>query len=134
MKVVDATTYNILVVDDSATTRAMIKRAIRLSGLPVSEIFEAGSGDEGLDVLRSHAVGLVLADLNMPVMSGAEMTRRIRNDPQTKGVPVVIVSAEPDDGRLMQLQGECVCDYVRKPFTPEAIRDAVRHAMEVRDV
>lgn len=127
---VTATTYNILIVDDSATTRAMIKRTLRLTGLPVSEIYEAGSGAEGLDMLRSHAVGLVLADLNMPVMSGAEMTRRIRHDEQTKDVPVVVVSAEPDDGRLRQLQCEGVSAYVRKPFTPEAIRDAVQNAME----
>jgi two-component system, chemotaxis family, chemotaxis protein CheY len=118
--------HSFLIVDDSATTRAYIKRTLQLAGFPIDKCHEAADGAAGLEVLRSNAVDLVLADLHMPVMDGAEMARRILNDEVLKHVPVLVVSADPNTQRLDQLRDEGVAGYVRKPFTPEAFRDAVR--------
>jgi len=121
--------YRILIVDDSATTRSMIKRIIGMTDIPVDCLLEAADGKQALGVLAGTQVDLVLADLNMPEMNGVEMTRRIRREQTTKSIPVVIVSAEPNIDRLTQLLSDGVQGFVRKPFTPEAIRNCVTRVM-----
>jgi len=121
--------YNILIVDDSATTRAMIKRTIQLARIETGKIYEAGDGRAGLEVLASNAVDVVLADLNMPEMGGMEMTHRMRQAEATRNVPVVVVSAEPNVERLEALKRDGIQGYVRKPFTPEGVRDAIAKAL-----
>jgi two-component system chemotaxis response regulator CheY len=117
--------YSIMIVDDSATTRAMIRRIIGMAELPVSQLYEAPDGKAALQRLAAAPVDLVLADLNMPEMSGVEMTHLMRQDQRMKQIPVVVVSAEPNIDRLTQLKADGVQGYVRKPFTPEVIRDVV---------
>jgi two-component system chemotaxis response regulator CheY len=123
--------YSILIVDDSATTRAMIKRTIRLAELPIEQIHEAANGKQALELLAYARVDLILADLNMPEMNGFEMTRLLRQDPKTQNVPVVIVSASPNADAFSQ--GQQVSGYLGKPFTPEAIRKVVMQVLEVRN-
>ncbi|MGD0770186.1 MAG: response regulator [Tepidisphaeraceae bacterium] len=122
--------YSILIVDDSATTRAMIKRTIRLAEMPVEQIHEAANGREALELLAKAHVDLILADLNMPEMNGFEMTRLARLDPKTRNIPVVIVSASPNADAFAQ--GQQVSGYLSKPFTPEAIRKVVSQVLEVQ--
>lgn len=118
--------HSFLIVDDSATTRAFIKRTLQMTGIPIDKCHEAADGAAGLEMLKANAVDLVLADLHMPIMDGAEMARRILKDEKLKHVPVLVVSADPNTERLDQLRGEGVAGYVRKPFTPETFRDAVQ--------
>ena len=68
----------ILIVDDSAMMRAMIKRVVKLTNVPVEEILEAGDGAEALTLLEAHDVQLLLTDINMPVMTGADLLRELR--------------------------------------------------------
>lgn len=123
--------YNILIVDDSATTRALIRRALGLSGLAIGEIHEAGDGVVGLRLLDCQLVDLVLADLHMPEMGGIEMTQRILSNEKTRSLPVIVISAEPDANRLDGLKAKGVRAWLRKPFTPERLRDVVMEVMEV---
>jgi two-component system chemotaxis response regulator CheY len=111
--------YNILIVDDSAVARAMIKRTIKLTELPVGTLYEADNGQSGLELLATHSVDLVLADLHMPKMGGVEMTAQIMANERTCAIPVVIISAEPDRGQIDQLKQSGIKGYLRKPFTPE---------------
>jgi two-component system, chemotaxis family, chemotaxis protein CheY len=111
--------YNILIVDDSAVARAMIRRTIKLSELPTGALYEADNGQSGLELLANHSVDLVLADLHMPKMGGAEMTTRIMADERTRAIPVVIISAEPDCDQIDELKHGGIKGYLRKPFTPE---------------
>ena len=117
--------YTILVVDDSATTRALIKRTIQLARLPIQQIFDAADGQDALDLLEGQSVDLILADLHMPVMDGQEMTRRVLANPATAAIPVVIVSADPNTQRIEDLKRQGVRGHLRKPFTPEDIRRLV---------
>lgn len=117
--------YNILVVDDSNIVRAVIKKTLDLAGIPVSELYEASNGDEGLQQLRQHWVDLVFSDINMPVMSGVEMFHRMQEDEDLKSIPVVIVSTEGSKTRIDELMRDGIRAYIRKPFTPEALRDVV---------
>jgi two-component system chemotaxis response regulator CheY len=111
--------YDILIVDDSAVTRALIRRTIKLTELPIGAVYEADDGQSGLELLVTHRVDLVLADLHMPKMGGVEMTMRIMANEQTRAIPVVIISAEPDDEQIDKLKHSGIKGYLRKPFTPE---------------
>ncbi|QOV91039.1 response regulator [Humisphaera borealis] len=115
--------YTVLTVDDSPMTRAMIRKTLQMTGLPVTQLLEATNGNEGLEVAQAIRVDLLLADLNMPVMDGVEMIRRLSADPASKSVPVVVISADSDETRRAELRGMGVRGFVSKPFTPEKLRE-----------
>jgi two-component system chemotaxis response regulator CheY len=125
--------HSILIVDDSATTRAVIKRAVQLSGVETGgQVHEAANGKLALDLLAGGTrVDLVLADLHMPEMTGVEMTRRMLADPKLRSIPVVVVTAEPNTAKLEELKKQGVWGYLRKPFTPEGIRKIITETLGV---
>ncbi len=115
---------NILVVDDSSVMRAMIIKTLHLSQLPMGEVHEAANGQEALKVLDGNWIDLALVDINMPVMDGEEMINRMRQNPATSDLPIIVVSTEGSESRkevLMQKGAQ----FVHKPFTPETLRDAI---------
>jgi len=115
---------NILVVDDSSVMRAIIIKTLRLSQLPMGEVHEAANGQEALKVLDGNWIDLALVDINMPVMDGEEMINRLRQNPATSDLPIIIVSTEGSESRkeVLKRQG---ARFVHKPFTPETLRDAI---------
>jgi two-component system chemotaxis response regulator CheY len=121
---------NVLVVDDSDVVRTMILRTLQMAQVPVGVAFEAGNGREALDILEDNWVDLVLADLNMPIMDGMEMVERMRTSDELSAIPVVVVSTEGATSRIEELERMGVIAYVRKPFTPEMIRDVVGRVTE----
>jgi two-component system, chemotaxis family, chemotaxis protein CheY len=121
--------YNILIVDDSSTTRAFIRRVIGLSGFKAENIYEAGDGKTALELLSKNSVDVVLADLHMPEMDGEEMSRRIFSDPTKQHVSVIVVSADPNEQRIQSLLQAGAKGYLAKPFTPEAFRKALSNVI-----
>jgi two-component system, chemotaxis family, chemotaxis protein CheY len=115
---------NVLIIDDSAVMRAMIRRTLALSGMPIGEVFEAGHGGEALERLGEHWVDLALLDVNMPVMDGEEFLNRIRVSEEWRALAVIVVSTESSETRLARLRALGV-EVVRKPFTPEQLRDTI---------
>lgn len=115
---------NVLVVDDSAVMRAMVIRALRLSRLPLGEVHQAGNGREALTSLQSHWLDLALVDLNMPLMDGEELIDRVRENPATAGVAILVVSTESSEARIQRLLAKGA-RFVHKPFTPETLRSEV---------
>ena len=71
---------NTLVVDDSSVMRSIIIKTLKLAGLSLGEVLEAGNGQEGLKLLEDNWVDLALVDIHMPVMDGEEMINRLRKD------------------------------------------------------
>ena len=126
--------YNILVVDDSETIRAVIARTLDIANVPVNILYEATNGREALDILNENWVDLVFADINMPEMNGVEMVEQMSKDGILQTVPVVIVSTEGSQTRIEELKAKGVQGYVRKPFTPEVIRKVVKYVLEERCV
>lgn len=120
----------ILLVDDSATIRCLIRRTIQFAGLADCQFLEASHGKEALELLHAHAVHLILADLHMPVMNGIELAHAVLADPALARIPMAIVSAEPSGARLLELRRAGVRGFLRKPCTPEAIREMVLPLME----
>lgn len=125
---------NILLVDDSHTTRSIVGRTLRLSGLSLGEVHEAENGREALDVLDRHWVDLVISDLNMPVMGGIDLVGKMKDDPLLRSVPVLVVTAEGNRRRIDGLKASgLVTGYLRKPFSPEQIKEAIHHALGIPD-
>jgi len=112
---------NILVVDDSAIMRSMIKRTLQMSGVPVSAFYEAENGLLALDVLNEEWVDLVLLDMNMPVMGGLELIDRIRENPEFNGLHIIAISTESSTTRIEEIKKKGV-EFIHKPFTPEDVR------------
>lgn len=123
---------NVLIVDDSWIMRAMIARTLRLSGLPLGEVYEAADGRAGAAIVRDRHVDLVLTDLNMPVMDGDAMIAELRSDPLTADLPIIVVSSEASDERRELLRARNIA-FVLKPFTREYLRDVILITLSLTD-
>lgn len=120
----------ILIVDDSSMMRALIKRVVRLTNVPVEEILEAADGAEALSLLTAHDVQLLLTDINMPGMSGAELLRAVAQDDRWRGLTRVVISTDGSTARRDEVAGLSVRCYLKKPFSPEVLRDVLTDAAE----
>jgi two-component system chemotaxis response regulator CheY len=114
---------DILIVDDSAAIRKILQRVIRQAEIPIANVIEAGDGKEALEALRTNTVGLILSDINMPNMDGIEMLRNIKANDAWKGVPVVMVSTEGSQAKVLEAVQLGAAAYVRKPFNIEQIKE-----------
>jgi two-component system chemotaxis response regulator CheY len=113
---------NVLVVDDSPVLRAAIRKVAKLAGVEEDQIFEAGNGQEALDVLETVWIDLVLLDLNMPVMDGEEFAQRVRRNDDLADVAIVVVSTEANRERLDRMRALGTLEVLHKPFEPEDLR------------
>ena len=120
----------ILIVDDSSMMRAMIKRVVKLTNVPVQEILEAGDGAEALTLLEQHDVQLLLTDINMPVMNGAALLRAIADDDRWSGLTRVIISTDGSTARREEAAELDVRCYLEKPFSPEVLRNVLNDVAE----
>ncbi|MBD3220586.1 response regulator [bacterium] len=123
--------FNILLVDDSLTVRAVIAKALQLAGVDIGNLYEAGNGAEALEVLDQEWVDLVFADISMPVMTGEEFVERLHESGTIEDLPVVIVSSAGSEPKIQRLKELGIRDYIHKPFTPEQIREVVDTVMGV---
>ncbi len=122
--------YNILIVDDSQTMRKVIRKSVVLSGFEMGECFEAGNGREALDMLNSHGIDIILADVNMPVMDGLEMVKELRQDEKHGELAVILITADGSEKHLEEAQALGIKGYIQKPFHPETIRDVLKKTTE----
>ncbi|MDR3751873.1 MAG: response regulator [Terracidiphilus sp.] len=114
-----------LIVDDSTVMRKIVERALRQAGLDPLVVHEAGSGIEGLEVLRTKKVDLILSDINMPSMDGLEFLRQLRAQDLAPGVPVVMITTESSEEHVKQAILSGAQGYIRKPFTAEQVKERV---------
>jgi two-component system, chemotaxis family, chemotaxis protein CheY len=122
--------YNVLIVDDSAVMRAMVIKSLQLCGVSLGEIHQAGDGAQALRLLDEHQVDLALVDMNMPVMNGEELLDRIRQNPATADVPVIVVSTESSQTRIALIERKGAA-FVHKPFKPMVLRETVLRVMGI---
>jgi two-component system, chemotaxis family, chemotaxis protein CheY len=114
-----------LIVDDSSVMRKIVERALRQAGLSSMVVHEACSGTEGLEVLKSKKVDLILSDINMPSMDGLEFLRQIRAQQLAPGVPVVMITTESSEEHVKAAIQAGAQGYIRKPFTAEQVKERV---------
>lgn len=113
----------VLVVDDFATMRKIVRNILKQIGF--EDITEAEDGCVALRLIKSEPVGLVVTDWNMPNMSGLDLLREIRQNPQTASLPVLMVTAEGLKENVMDAVKAGVNNYVVKPFTAEVLQEKI---------
>jgi two-component system, chemotaxis family, chemotaxis protein CheY len=113
---------DILIVDDSAAIRKILQRVLRQADIPIGNVFEAGDGQEALESLKTRPVGLILSDINMPNMDGLELLSRLKATEVWKHLPVVMVSTEGSQAKVLEAVQLGAAGYVRKPFNAEQIK------------
>ena len=119
--------FNILIVDDSPIMRQVIKKTVRISGIDIGEIYEAGDGTEGLQQAKDNWTDLILTDINMPQMDGLTFIRELREDEVLSSIPIIVISTEGRDEIVQKAISLGAADYITKPFKPEEIgRDVLR--------
>ena len=120
-----AKALNILIVDDSATMRALLHRVVGLADLPIGTIYQAPNGQEALKILETCSVQALFTDLNMPVMNGMELLREVARRDSWKNILRVIISTDGSKLRREEARELNVDLYVEKPFRPEVVRDVL---------
>jgi two-component system chemotaxis response regulator CheY len=118
--------YNVLIVDDSATMRALVRKLLNISGLDLGECFEGANGQEALEILQQHWIDLILSDLHMPVMDGFALVRSLRQNHMWQSIPVVLITTEGRQEVLAPFLQSGVQGYIRKPFRPEDIKEKLQ--------
>lgn len=113
----------VLVVDDEPSILAALVPLLRARGY---EVFSATSGQTALDAVDRHQPQLVILDLGLPDMEGAEVCRRIR---EGRTVPIVVLSARGAEGDKVSALDAGADDYVTKPFGPEELLARLRAAL-----
>lgn len=124
---------NILIVDDSAVMRTMVVRALKMTGLPIGEVYEASDGSEALAQLDEHWVDLATVDIHMRGMNGARLIEHLRATPETATLPIIVISSEASESRIQEIEEQGAA-FLRKPFEPVALREVVLQVLKIRDV
>lgn len=114
---------DVLIVDDSAAIRKILQRVLAQADLQLGTVAEAGDGAEALRLMEGSGFGLVLSDINMPNMDGIEFLSKVKSDDRFKTVPVLMITTEGSQNKVMEAVQLGAAGYVRKPFTPEQIKE-----------
>ena len=116
-------TKRILVVEDQEDNRQILRDLLASADY---EMTEAENGQEALDAVAKERPDLILMDIQLPIMDGYEATRRIKADPATKSIPIIVVTSyalSGDEGKAR----EAGCDaYVTKPYSPRQLLAKIR--------
>jgi two-component system, chemotaxis family, chemotaxis protein CheY len=114
---------DVLIVDDSAAIRKILRRVLQQAEIPTGQVIEASDGVEALEHLKKQPVHLILSDINMPNMDGLQLLSQIKSNPAWKGVPVVMITTEGSQSKVLEAVELGAVGYVRKPFTAEQIKE-----------
>ena len=120
----------ILVVEDNLSSFDLIEQI--LSARPEFELLAAMQGSLGLELARRHRPDLILLDLHLPGMEGDEVLRRLKDDPATREIPGVIVSADATAGQVGRLLQSGASAYLTKPLDVKQFLETVEEALTER--
>lgn len=109
----DGTRTQVLHIEDNLANLTVVERMLARRG--DIDVIPALQGGIGLDMARQHQPDIVLLDVHLPDMSGDEVLRRLRADPRTAGIPVIVISADATPGQIRRLRGEGADHYLTKP-------------------
>ncbi len=117
---------NVLIVDDSAVMRKILERSLRQTQMAVGHVIEARDGLEALQKLDDDsAVQIIFTDINMSNMDGLAFLRELKSSEKLKQVPVVMVTTEGTESKVLEALQLGAAGYIRKPFTPLQLQKAL---------
>ncbi|GGZ22184.1 MULTISPECIES: response regulator [Shewanella] len=116
----------ILAVDDSASMRQMVSFTLKTAGFDVTE---ANNGEEALKVAQGREFDLVISDVNMPIMDGIELIRNLRELPNYKFVPMLMLTTESTSDKKQQGRAAGATGWIVKPFNPDQLLATVRKVL-----
>jgi two-component system chemotaxis response regulator CheY len=111
----------LLLVDDSATMRRI--QRTQLGSMGITDVEDAGNGEEALSKLAGSPFDVVLLDWNMPVMDGLACLKSIRTNAAYKNIKVIMCTSESEKAKVMEALKAGANNYIVKPFTPEALKE-----------
>jgi len=120
------TMLRVLTVDDSRTILAMLHHTLSNAGF---EVLQAEDGKQGLDVLKTQAVDVVITDINMPVMDGIEFIRHVRATGQHQSLPILILTTETSQDKRDQGKAAGGTGWIVKPFDPEKLISVIHRVV-----
>ncbi len=118
----------ILVVDDFATMRRIIKNILKQLGF--NNIEEADDGNSAWERLNRGDIDFIVSDWNMPNMTGIELLRKVRNSEEFAGLPFLMVTAEAQQENIIEAVQAKVSNYIVKPFTAETMMQKIEKIFE----
>jgi PAS domain S-box-containing protein len=122
--------HTLLYIEDNLANLRLIERA--LDHRPGLILLSAMQGSLGLDLARQHQPDLILLDLHLPDMSGEEVLRHLQSDPKTRGIPVIVISADATPGQIRNLLVTGARAYLTKPIDVSRFFEAVDQALAER--
>jgi two-component system chemotaxis response regulator CheY len=123
----EKTTKSILLVEDSAATRALIRAVIEEMG--DFDTIEAGSGFEALKLLPTQEFDLIITDINMPDINGLELINFVKNNPRYSHLPLIIVTTERSEEDRKRGMALGAMAYITKPFKADELQEVVKKAI-----
>jgi two-component system chemotaxis response regulator CheY len=114
---------DVLIVDDSAAIRKILHRVLTQAEVPLGQVLEAGDGVEAIEKLTAQPVNLVLSDINMPNMDGLQLLAQIKANAAWSNMPVIMITTEGSQAKVMEAVQLGAAGYVRKPFTADQIKE-----------
>jgi len=116
-------TKRILAVDDEPHILKLVSFSLKSGGY---EVLEASDGLSAIEVARAEKPDLVLMDVMMPACDGYEACRRLKADPETAEIPVMMLTAKTQESERKTGEAAGAVDYIKKPFTPKDLVSQVR--------
>jgi len=116
---------NVLLVDDSAAVRKILRRVLQQTELPLEKVVEAADGLDALRSLRFNTIHLILLDVNMPRMDGMQFLRKLKRSTEWKDIAVIMITTEASQAKVMEAFELGAVGYIRKPFTAEQISEKI---------
>ena len=117
----------ILIIDDDALLRFLFRAFLEKNDV---EVFEAENGMEALSLLEKTAIHLIITDFHMPVMNGLELLKRIRANPGTRSIPVIMITANAEEEVREEAIRLGANHFISKPVTAEDFPHHVRKTLE----
>lgn len=125
---------NILIVDDSRTSRLIIKKAFVKAGFQESQYYEADDGLSAFELIENVKMNLIVTDIRMPNMDGEEFIKTLRKHPNRHDVPVIIVSSSSNVALSENLRHENILGFTQKPVTPEKIINTIESIFDLNNL
>ena len=120
-------TRTIMIADDSTSIRQMVSHTLGQAGY---DVIEAVDGQDALDKLMISPVSMLIADLNMPNMNGIELIKKVRENPRSKFIPIIMLTTESQENKKQKGRAAVATGWIVKPFDPEQLLTVIKKVLK----